>query len=327
MTYPSSASLARGASLTLIILAASAPSALASPPLTRAIDYDAPPECPTREAFERFVDEIDTAPRETPDFTRRVTIVVTHGTSFEGKLVVQRANDLQDARMFAGPRCEIVVRALALSTAFALERVPPTPPALVTRHWPAPQRDSHEDTEDRGANGVAVEALGAAGGESLGARLVGVRGKVSVLSLGGTHIGVDLGAGTLDVTRTSGPSLGTLSGDAELIGGSLMWGAPWDDGVFGASLDGGVLRERLQGRLSSTSCTSSGACFVDGSSYVPTDLSVVTGYASFAVTEQLPIRRFFLRPFIQEGGLLAFEQAGSATFLFTLSGGVAIRGW
>ncbi|MEO8799266.1 MAG: hypothetical protein ABI551_15355 [Polyangiaceae bacterium] len=325
MTYPSSASLARGASLTLIILAASAPSALASPPLTRALDYDAPPECPTRQAFERFVDEIDTASRETPDFTRRVTIVVTHETSFEGRLVVQRANGLEDARTFAGPQCEVVLRALALSTAFALERVPPSPPALVTRHWPAPQRDS-QGTEDRDANGVAVQALGAAGGDGLGRTLVGLRGKVSLLSLGGTHIGADLGAGTLDVTRTSGPSVGTLRGDAELIGGSLMWGAPWNDAVFGASLDAGILRERLQGQLSSTSCKA-GVCFVDGSSYVPTDLSVVTGYASFAVTEQLPIRRFFLRPFIQEGGLLAFEQAGSPAFLFTLSGGVAIRGW
>lgn len=295
------------------------------------VTYEAPEGCPDVGAFEHYLNEIETVPRESADYTRGVDVTITHGERFDGTMTIHSTETGEIARSVSGAHCDDVARALALAAALALERIPPKPVAPSTMRWPAVSDSSKPRyvAHDVGT-GIAADAVIGLGGDDAARALYGFRGKISLFDTPYGHFGLGGGAAEINVDDYG------AHGDVQFAGVAWMWGAPWTDTVMGAELEGGPMRESLRHQ---SSC--SGYCF-DQSSFKnfqtgvatssprmdsPYASTILTGYTSFALVEQIPIHRFPIRPVFREGGLMIFDQAGSAIFLFTASAGLALRGW
>ena len=92
--------------------------------------YSAPPDCPSRAAFEAEILERTPSVRLSAPARRVFAVTIeTTADGFRGTLVVNRASDKE----LAAPRCEDLTTALALVTALAID-----PTATVTPRAPAP---------------------------------------------------------------------------------------------------------------------------------------------------------------------------------------------
>lgn len=88
------------------------------------LSYEAPPGCPSREAFEQQIrsrfDRLRAA--EPQEQARAFTVVVAQqGALFEGSLTVRERDAQESSRSFSAGRCDEVTSALALVAAAAIE--------------------------------------------------------------------------------------------------------------------------------------------------------------------------------------------------------------
>jgi len=95
--------------------------------------YSAPPDCPSRAAFEAEILERTPSVRLSEPARRVFAVTIeTTADGFRGTLVVDRASDKE----LAAPRCEDLTTALALVTALAID---PTATVAPRAHAPAPE--------------------------------------------------------------------------------------------------------------------------------------------------------------------------------------------
>jgi len=95
--------------------------------------YSAPPDCPSRAAFEAEILERTPSVRLSEPARRVFAVTIeTTADGFRGTLVVNRASDKE----LAAPRCEDLTTALALVTALAID---PTATVAPRAHAPAPE--------------------------------------------------------------------------------------------------------------------------------------------------------------------------------------------
>jgi hypothetical protein len=95
--------------------------------------YSAPPDCPSRAAFEAEILERTPSVRLSAPARRVFAVTIeTTADGFRGTLVVNRASDKE----LAAPRCEDLTTALALVTALAID---PTATVAPRAHAPAPE--------------------------------------------------------------------------------------------------------------------------------------------------------------------------------------------
>jgi hypothetical protein len=107
--------------LLVLTLAAAAPGGAAE---AIHLTYDAPPECPSREAFEQQIRlRCDGLRAAEPQERARsfVVAVVQQGALFEGTLTVRDLDAQETSRSFSSARCDEVTSALALVAAAAIE--------------------------------------------------------------------------------------------------------------------------------------------------------------------------------------------------------------